>query len=647
MCGFAGILTVRPSDRSALEPVVERMTAPLAHRGPDGAGVWVDAEAGVGLGFRRLAIIDLSETGHQPMRSPRGRYWMVYNGEVYNHPALRRLLEADGWRFRGRSDTEVILGAFERWGIEEAVQRFVGMFAMAVWDTERRRLWLVRDRLGIKPLFVYSGGGVIAFGSELKALLALPGFDRTLDTQSLAEYLRRLYVPAPRSIFAGVRKLPPGHLLEIRGADGPLPESRPYWSLVDHARAGLADPFRGTDHDAREELDRLLGEAVAMRLRADVPLGALLSGGIDSTAIVSLMQEHASGPTRTFSIAFDAEEHNEAPHARRIAEHLGTRHTELRVDGRAALELVPRLAEIYDEPHADTAQIPAHLICRLARSDVTVALSGDGGDEVFGGYNRYAWGAALLDRLELVPLPARRAVALGIGSVSPGSWERAHTALQPFMPAVLRQRLVGEKVRKLERLMCEPTADRMYGTLVSVWQEPREVVLGASEPDPRRGVDLGPGASRLHRMMLDDQLESLPDDHLTKVDRASMAASLELRVPLLDHRVVEFSWRLPERLKVRRGVGKVLLREVAYRRVPRELLDRPKTGFTVPLNQWLRGPLREWAEDLLQPARLERQGLLRPEPIQRAWRACLAGRKEPALDLWSVLMLQTWADRWL
>jgi asparagine synthase (glutamine-hydrolysing) len=649
MCGLAGILTSRGERAEQLERAVERMTETIVHRGPDDVGTMIDAEGGIGLGFRRLAIIDLSEQGHQPMRSASGRFTLVFNGEVFNHGALREELLRDGWRFRGHSDTEVILAAFERWGIAGAVPRFVGMFAIAVWDASSRALTLIRDRMGIKPLFVSQTDGRIIFGSELKALVVDPSFDRTVDVEALGDFLRYLYVPGPRTIYRAARKLSPGHMLTISDASAPLPASTPYWSVESAAARGLADPLIASDQDIADEFDARLSDAVRMRMEADVPLGALLSGGIDSTTVVALLQEHASRPVKTFAVAFDAAEHNEAHHAARVAKHLGTDHTEVELTGDDALAVVPKLADIFDEPHADTSQIPAYLICGVARRSVTVALSGDGGDEVYGGYNRYTYGEGMLRRIMQVPRPARMMVAAGIGSLSAESWNRAHRAVAPVLPGSLRHRLPGEKLHKIRRIMRARSSGGMYQSLVAAWPEP-ELLL--REPSAQAGTMdrvLGaPTPSRLvDRMMLADQLTYLPDDQLAKVDRVSMAVSLEVRVPLLDHRLVEFSWRVPLHQKIRARQGKWLLRQSLERRVPLELIDRPKMGLSVPLGGWLRGALRGWADDLLSPAHLEREGLLHAEPIREAWRRVLDGRDEGALGVWAVLMFAAWKARWL
>jgi asparagine synthase (glutamine-hydrolysing) len=649
MCGIAGILTAGPPRGDALRAVVERMTATLHHRGPDDAGVWAaetDAAA-VALGFRRLSIIDLSPLGHQPMASATSRYTMVFNGEVYNFEALRRELRQTGATFRGHSDSEVILAAFERWGVEASIPRFVGMFAIAVWDRERSVLHLVRDRLGKKPLFVYWKAGRLMFGSELKALRAGPEFDRTIDTEALAQYLRYLYVPSPRSIYAHVRKLPPGHYLSIADVSQPLPASRPYWSVEEAAARGLAQPFAGEAREATDELERLLLDAVDLRLQADVPLGALLSGGVDSSTVVALMRTR--GPVKTYTIGFDVAEHDEAPHAAAVARHLGTEHTELRLDGADALAVVPRLPDMFDEPFADPSQIPTYLVSRLARQDVTVALSGDGGDELFAGYTRYTAGRRLLRRAMLLPAPARRALGAMITTVSPGRWDQAYGAVAALLPRRFAVRLPGAKVTKFGRLLAADSEALMYRSLVSAWQEPEALVAGATgaATELERIMSAAEPSDLLDRMMVADQATYLADDLLAKVDRASMAVSLEARVPLLDHRVVEFAWRLPARWKIRDGQGKWLLRQVLYRHVPAELVDRPKVGFSVPIEAWLRGPLRAWSEERLTEASLARTGTLHAAPIRAAWCRFLGGETQLALGLWAVLMYRTWHERWM
>lgn len=648
MCGLAGLFRAGGARDEELTAQLRAMTDCIVHRGPDDGGTFTVPEAGVGLGFRRLAIIDLSPMGHQPMASGSGRFTLVFNGEVFNHHALRDELRALGHSFRGHSDTEVILAAFESWGIQAAVRRFVGMFAIAAWDAQDRSLTLIRDRLGIKPVFYWSGQGVVAFASELKSLVALREFQGRLDRDALASYLRFLYVPAPATIYQGVYKLPPGHTLTIRNPAAPLPAPEPYWSAITAAREGAADPLKVSDAEAVEQLDTLLKEAVRLRLESDVPLGALLSGGIDSATVVSLMQEMMSKPVRTFTIGFDRPEHDETEHARAIAQHIGTDHTELRVTGRDALDVVPLLPDMFDEPLADPSQIPTYLVSGLARKHVTVALSGDGGDEVFAGYNRYRHGAAMARRMEGVPGPLRHAAAMAMTSMRPGTWDRLSGMGGRLLAGGSKPRLVGERMHKMARLLGAEGMAGRYRTLMSFWDRPGDLVPGAREKQDELDAILGASTpiELEERMMLSDQRGYLADDLLAKVDRASMAVSLEARVPLLDHRVVEFGWRVPLHMKIRGGEGKWLLRQVLYKRVPKSLMDRPKTGFTVPIADWLRGPLREWGESLLQPSSLAEGGVFDPAPIRRAWTDMQQGRNPNATGLWAVLQFQDWRRRW-
>lgn len=648
MCGLAGIIGAAARDGAELERLTQLMTGPIRHRGPDDDGVFVVPESGVALGFRRLAIIDLSPAGHQPMASRSDRFTLVFNGEVFNHNTLRGELLAEGHRFRGHSDTEVILAAFESWGIRASVKRFVGMFAIAVWDRETRSLTLIRDRLGIKPVFYARAAGGVAFASELKSLAGLPGFQPRLDRRALSSYLRFLYVPAPATIYEDVYKLPPGHLLTLTEASADLPAPEAYWSATEAAEAGADNPLGGSDAEVVEQFDGLIKEAVRLRLEADVPLGALLSGGIDSSTVVALMQELLPRPARTFTIGFDRPEHDEADHARAIAKHLGTEHTELRLTGADALAVVPKLPEMFDEPLADPSSIPTYLVSGLARQHVTVALTGDGGDELFGGYNRYRHGARLSRRLDRIPASARQAAAAAIGALRPGTWDRLSGMVGQLMPVSSRPRLVGERLDKLARLLRAGNTASRYRMLMSFWDRPDLVVRGVTEPGDELDRILGAArpATLEERMMLADQRGYLADDLLAKVDRASMAVSLEARVPLLDHRLVEFAWRLPLRFKIRDGQGKWILRQVLYRRVPRQLVDRPKMGFTVPISDWLRGPLRDWAESLLTREALDADGVLDPAPIREAWARLLDGRSPNATALWAVLTFQDWRRRW-
>jgi asparagine synthase (glutamine-hydrolysing) len=643
VCGIAGVFGPREGAREQLlRETVEGMTATIRHRGPDDNGIWVDPTAGVGLGSRRLAVIDLSREGHQPMTSASGRYVIAFNGEIYNFRALRRDLEVRGHSLRGHSDTEVLLAAIEEWGVIPALERSNGMFAFALWDRQERTLRLARDRIGEKPLYYCWAGRTLLFGSELKALRAHPAFSADIDRGALAQFLRHKYVPAPRSIYRGVTKLPPGSVVSIDAA-GRTSSPNAYWSVVDAAAAGLEDPFRDSIGDAADAMDECLRDAVRLRMEADVPLGAFLSGGIDSSTVVAMMQAQSDRPVRTFTIGVRQPGYDEAANAAEVARHLGTDHTELYVTAEEAMAVIPSLPEIYDEPFADSSQIPTLLVSKLARERVTVSLSGDGGDEVFGGYNRYAWGPAVWRRTGWLPTSVRRAGANGLRTLSPGSWERVFRAAGPLLPRRMRQRNPGEKLHKLAAALEADGVDETYRSLVSHWSNPDQVVLGSEEPPD----GLGEGSSiadPTRRMMLLDTLTYLPDDILVKLDRATMAVSLEGRVPYLDHRVVEMAWRMPLPMHVSDGVGKRLLRRILHRYVPPALVERPKWGFGIPTGSWLRGPLRGWAEALLEPARLRREGLLDPGPIRAAWAEHLSGRRNRQYELWDVLMFQAWLE---
>jgi asparagine synthase (glutamine-hydrolysing) len=644
MCGIAGTWA-GSTRRFDLQGILTRMSGAVAHRGPDSAGTWVDAEQGIALGHRRLAILDLSPHGHQPMVSAGGRYVIVYNGEVYNFAALRSEL-AGRFAFRGGSDTEVILAAVEAYGVEGAVRRFVGMFAFALWDREERRLHLVRDRLGIKPLYYGAVDGGFVFGSELHALRAHPGFAPEVDRESLCLLLRHNCVPAPRSIFRGIRKLPPGTILTLRSPADAEAEPVAYWSARAVAEAGRRDPFTGSEAEATDALEALLRDAVGLRMVADVPLGAFLSGGVDSSAVVALMQAQSGRPVRTYSIGSPERDYDEARYARAVARHLGTDHTELYVTAEDALAVIPKLTSIYDEPFADSSQIPTFLVSELARRDVTVSLSGDGGDELFGGYNRHIWGRRVWNALRRVPEPLRRSVGGYVERTSPARWDRAYAAVEPVLPRGWRQQIFGYKVHKLARLLAARSPAELYGRMVSHWLDPAAVVVGAPRlngvADPDADTD---GWELTSRMMYRDLVTYLPDDILTKLDRASMAVGLEARVPLLDHRVVEFAWRVPLHMKIRDGQSKWLLRQVLYRHVPADLVERPKAGFGIPLDAWLRGPLRDWAESLLDERRLRDEGFFHPAPIREKWSEHLSGRSSWQYHLWDVLMFQAWLEK--
>jgi asparagine synthase (glutamine-hydrolysing) len=645
MCGIAGLIERRgAASEDRLRALATAMGDAIAHRGPDGSDTWIDAANGVAFVHRRLAIIDLSPGGAQPKISNDGRYVITYNGEVYNYLALRRELEALQHRFRTESDTEVMLTAISEWGLERAVGRFIGMFAFALWDRQEHVLALVRDRLGIKPLYYADLDSRVLFGSELKALRADRDWSPELDQDALAGYLRHSYVAAPRTIYREARKLPPGHILTL--APGRAPVLACYWDARRIAVEGAAASAHGKADDAEavERLHDLLRDAVGLRMIADVPLGAFLSGGIDSSTVVALMQSQSARPVKTYSIGFHAADYNEADHAKAVAAHLGTDHTELYVEPSHALEVIPRLPEWYDEPFADSSQIPTFLVSEMTRRHVTVALSGDGGDELFAGYNRYLWADQLRRTVGWLPSGARTLARAAIHAVSPACWDRAFRLL----PQRLRPPQAGEKMYKVAEILGRNGPDATYRRLVSQWDEPGDIACRGTEP---HGVLWDASVAReiphfIQRMQFLDLVTYLPDDILTKVDRATMAVSLEGRVPLLDHRVVEFAAALPLALKLRGGRGKWLLRQVLARYVPERLTDRPKTGFGVPIDQWLRGPLRSWAEELLEPRRLAADGLLRPEPIARVWREHLSGARNWQYPLWTVLMLQAWRQRW-
>jgi asparagine synthase (glutamine-hydrolysing) len=627
------------------------MADQLIHRGPDDSGVWVDAEAGIALGFRRLAIVDLSPTGHQPMTSSNSRHVMVFNGEVYNFGELRKDLESRGHGFRGHSDTEVMLEAVSEWGLEAAVKKFVGMFAFALWDRRDRVLHLVRDRLGIKPLYWGWQGKTFLFGSELKALRVHPDFDPEINRGALALYLRYGYIPQPHSIYQGIRKLPPGHILSLRAGaqtSSELSGTALYWSAKEVYENGAANPFRGSEGEAVEELDRLLRESVRLRMIADVPLGAFLSGGIDSSTVVALMQAQSDRPVKTFTIGFHAQEFNEAAHAKTVAARLGTEHTELYVTPKEALDVIPKLPTLYDEPFADSSQIPTYLVSALTRRHVTVSLSGDGGDELFGGYQRYSNARQFWEAVRRFPHFTRKALDRFIRVCKPATYDRLIGGLGPLLPRLARPSSVGERMYRLAEVMTVRNPEELYRHLVSYWKSPAEVVLNAKEAPIilTQPSDWARLADISQRMMFLDLATYLPDDILAKVDRASMGVSLEARVPILDHRVVEFAARVPISMKIRSGQGKWLLRQVLYRYVPRELVERPKMGFSVPMEDWLRGPLRNWAEELLNQDRLRREGFFRSEPIRELWAEHLSGQRNWQGHLWNVLMFQAWQEKW-
>jgi asparagine synthase (glutamine-hydrolysing) len=677
MCGFAGFLAVRASGLEGLEAVATRMASTIAHRGPDDSGAWADVEAGVALGFRRLSIIDLSPAGHQPMTSSSGRFVMVFNGEIYNHMELRTELEGldpchfgDGRnKWQGHSDTETLLAGFEQWGIEVTLAKTVGMFAIALWDLRERILHLMRDRFGEKPLYYgWTGSGAcraFVFGSELKALRAFPGFDNPVCRQALAQYMRFLYVPAPRSIYQGIYKLEPGCLLSVTGSpstEAPTQPLRPpdtnqslslrrWWSLADVVHAGSQHLIKD-EVVALELLQQCLADAVKLQSKSDVPLGAFLSGGVDSSSIVALMQHDATRPIKTFTVGFEEAGFDESPHAKAVAKHLGTDHMELFVTAAEAQAVIAQLPKMYGEPFADSSQIPTHLVCRTARQQVTVALSGDAGDELFGGYSRYFWGPRIWAKLAWLPYPVRQWLGAAISAIPVTGWDELSRPGNVLLGQKGIKR-VGDKAHKLAaRLSGVRNLDDLYLSLVSEWQDPAQVVRGEGgcqvlEPPnllndavPVQGV-AGQANSPL-LMMYRDSMTYLPDDILCKVDRAAMAVSLETRNPFLDHRVAELAWQLPLGMKIRGGRGKWALRQVLYKYVPSELIDRPKAGFSIPIGQWLRGPLRPWAENLLDEKRLNAEGYFYPAPIRKKWAEHLACQRDHSASLWAVLMFQAW-----
>ncbi len=644
MCGFAGFLDPREGDRDVRLHLLSAMADTLVHRGPDDEGTWTDPEVGIGLAFRRLSILDLSPEGHQPMASADGRYVMVFNGEIYNHLELRQDLASRGDTFRGHSDTEVMLAAFVRWGVMDAVKRFQGMFAIALWDRQARVLHLLRDRVGKKPLYVGWQSGVLLFGSELKALRRHPAFEARIDRLALGGYFQHSYVPGPRSIYVGIQKLPPGTCASIPlGAPPGDLTPQAYWLAESLIREASCCPFQGSEREAVGAVRQLLLQAVGDRMVADVPVGAFLSGGIDSSLVVSLMQAQSRHKVRTFSIGFDEAEYNEAHFARAVADHLGTDHTELYVQPAEALAVVPDLPAVYDEPFSDSSQIPTLLVSRLARQQVTVALSGDGGDELFGGYNRYFQGQKIWNSIRLLPIAVRKTLGWCLTRITPAHWDRMLKAVQK-RGGHLPGGLTGDRIHKLAGVLGVDGLDSMYARLVSYWDPPMGVVLGMDlEPSTWKPLDGGIHLQNpVLRMMYLDLVTYLVDDILVKVDRASMATSLEVRAPLLDQRLLAFAWSLPMSMKVRGGEGKWILRELLSEWVPRHFTDRPKMGFGVPIDSWLRGPLRGWAEDLLDPARLRREGFLDPAPIQLKWQEHLSGRRNWQHHLWGVLMFESW-----
>jgi len=653
MCGFAGFvagIAAKPS--LEWQAVLQRMGDPIRHRGPDHSDQWTEADGSMGLVHRRLAILDLSAAGHQPMVSASGRWVIAFNGEIYNHADLRQVLQASGTApaWRGHSDTETLLAGFEAWGIEDTLRRCVGMFAIALWDRTERRLHLMRDRLGEKPLYYGWAGDALVFGSELKALRAHPSWRGEVDRDVLTLFFRHNYIPAPYSIYKGVWKLPPGTWLTVSQDDvrrRQLPAPRVYWSVLAAAARGREEPFARGDAAALVELERISGQAIALQRISDVPLGAFLSGGVDSSAIAALMQAQSSRPVRTFTIGFAEAGYNEAEYAKAVARHLDTDHTELYVSPEEAQAVIPRLPVIYDEPFSDPSQIPTFLVAQLARQHVTVSLSGDAGDELFGGYTRYVLARGLRRKLMWMPQAIRRRLAHAVGACPPWLLNALLLPLGAAVPYFRASQPSDKAYKAAEVLALVDDGPLLYRRLVSHWKDPSSLVLGAREPATLLDeLLMNPGVASTFEqwMMTTDTLTYLPDDILAKVDRAAMAVSLETRVPFLDHRLVEFALSLPLSMKIRGGQGKWLLRQMLYKYVPKTLIERPKMGFGVPIDSWLRGPLRDWAEALLDDARLRREGFLNPAPIRRQWKEHQSGARNWQYYLWDVLMFQAWLE---
>lgn len=625
MCGIVGFI-----DRfgKVVEPemTLHKMIGRISHRGPDSKGIWF--ESGTGLGHARLSIIDLTHEGHQPMSSISNRYIISYNGEVYNYELMRQELASLGLKFRGRSDTEVILAAIETWGLTKAVSNFVGMFAFALWDRLDRKLYLVRDRLGIKPLYYGIIGGVFIFTSDLKAFYSLPFFSRAIDRGALVQYLRYSYIPAPYSIYKNIQKLLPGHILSLETADGSTTleyKLKPYWSLVSVVEKAQRNPFKGSSEEAIKQLDDLLRVSIKDRMVADVPLGVFLSGGIDSSIVAALMQVQCESSVKTFTIGFHDVKHNEATHAKAVANYLGADHTELYINAKQAMDVIPTLPGIYDEPFSDSSQIPTYLVSQLARKHVTVTLSGDGGDELFYGYHRYNFAQSIWRKIGWLPFGLRSVFGDVVNSVVPAKYR---------------------KPRAIADVLSLESSDDLYQRVISHWKNPSDVVILPNKEADILGIPIQKSISPKfsERMMFYDLSGYLPDDILVKVDRASMGVSLEARVPLLDHRIVEFAWQLPLSLKQRGQQGKWILRNVLYRYVPRNLVDRPKHGFSIPISEWLSGPLRDWAEELLDERKIIEQGFFNPTPIRDKWLDQVKGRGKWHYYLWDILMFQSWLE---
>ncbi len=645
MCGIAGFIN---TSQVGHESICRKMVATLHHRGPDHSDVWISKDHGIALGHARLSILDLSTAGHQPMTSSCGRYVMTFNGEIYNHLQLRKKLSLSGYSasWRGHSDTETLLATFSVWGVKKTLQECVGMFALALWDNKEKKLTLTRDRIGEKPVYYGWQGSSFLFGSELKALKAHPEFQNNINRDSLCLLLRHNTISSPYSIYQGVSKLAPGSILTLNLSNKEI-EVETYWSMKEVVQSALNNPFEGSEQEALLELEAVLSQSVSDQMISDVPLGAFLSGGIDSSTVVALMQSQSSNKVKTFSIGFNEKGYDEAKHAKDVAEHLGTDHTELYVTSSEALNVIPQLPVMFDEPFSDSSQIPTYLVSKLAKRNVDVSLSGDGGDELFGGYNRHIWVKSIWNRTGHLPLFSRRLILYAITSLSPTTWNQFFRMCSSVFPSRYRVSQPGDKMYKLASVIASESPDAMYRDLVSHWSRPDSIVLGSKEPETLLdNPSLLPDLFDVEqRMMFLDTVTYLSDDILTKVDRAAMSVSLETRVPMLDHRVVEFAWRLPLNMKIKNGQGKWILRQLLHKHVPKNLVERPKMGFGVPMDIWLRGPLRDWAENLLETSRLEQEGFFNAEAVRTKWNEHISGKRDWQHHLWDVLMFQAWLEK--
>jgi asparagine synthase (glutamine-hydrolysing) len=645
MCGITGFVTF---DQTQTKDVVissgKKMADTLIHRGPDDSGIWVDEKEGICLAHRRLSIIDLSECGHQPMISQSGRFVITYNGEIYNHPEIRRELEKTNYSFRGHSDTEVMLAAIETWGLFESLKKFIGMFALALWDQKEKQLFLARDRMGKKPLYYGFTGNCFLFGSELKALKAHPEFQSEISRNALTSFLRLSYVPTPDSIYKDVHKLTPGTILTLNPRrQWNEVKVTPYWSFYDFAGKKSSRICSQSEPEIMKELELLLRDAVKIRMYSDVPLGVFLSGGIDSSLITALMQTQSEIPVKTFTIGFHELNYNEAQYAKKVANHLGTQHTELYLTPKNAMEVIPFLSTLYDEPFADPSQIPTYLVSKMAKQQVTVALSGDGGDEIFGGYNRYLIALNWWKKISRISAPMRKLLTKTIFSISPQKIDAVLAPFSKFNFPFLKEERKGEKLHKLAKILDVSTCEEMYFQFISHCQDPKTIVTNGIEPtDYLQTFQWDSTLSCAEKMMAYDALSYLPDDILAKVDRASMGVSLEVRAPILDHRIVEYAWGIPIELKIHRGKTKWILRKILYQFVPMQLVERPKMGFGLPIGEWLRGPLREWTESLINEQKLKNENFFNPQPIREKWEEHLSGKRNHYDFLWNILMFESW-----